>query len=314
MKKKKKKKRDGSRPGGGARIGLVTIPEQPTEPSLLRLAGVSHIHAARIGLARDTGTTPADRSIFCPPGRRHSCRLVSELAVVSSPSRLLSRRRRLQACPVLSSSSCKPGNMWLDRFSAHSTPAGTPPPQGRAYSPAPRRPTRPSAPGLPPRSSSLTLLTPASSSSSLPSTARLPNGSARRPPNHGAPPDVPDPVQVLESILGAPLRTRATASAGVSEERSKPEEVVQDIDFGGLSLQQFVEAKAPTSQPSSPVHTRSAQTAEECTFLLLSLLFHAHVRVDVEEKDRFEDLHRSIAVLCPLLYELRGSDNGAGLR
>jgi hypothetical protein len=168
--------------------------------------------------------------------------------------------------------------MWgLDRLSAHATPSGTPPPHRDSYSPAPRRPypgggpgALPPRPGLPTRTSSLSLLnSPASSSTaSLPSTARIPNGSARRRQGTGGPPplDVPDPLQVLQSILGGPPRKPAIAKGFDAVEAAKrPDEVVEDIDFGGLSLHEFAAAETADTRHSSPVHTYSAQSVEECT-------------------------------------------------
>ncbi|ORY10040.1 Sac2 family protein [Clohesyomyces aquaticus] len=180
--------------------------------------------------------------------------------------------------------------MWLDRFSAHSTPSGTPPPRGQSYSPAPRRPYQqagpgplPPRPGINPRSSSLSLVSPASSSTSLPTTARLPNGAGRRRQGPGgAPPNVPDPLKVLEAMLGGPPRKPPRTGHEDAEEAvpSKPEEVVTDVPFGGLSLLEFAAAEpdSPELRPSSPVHTYSAQSVEEYD----------------KEKDKFEDLHRSI--------------------
>lgn len=58
----------------------------------------------------------------------------------------------------------------------------------------------------------------------------------------------------------------------------KPEVLVEDIDFGGLSLQDFA-AEAPREhKQNTPVHTYSAQSVEEYD----------------KEKDKFEDLHKSI--------------------
>ncbi|KAF2257830.1 Sac2 family protein [Lojkania enalia] len=179
--------------------------------------------------------------------------------------------------------------MWgLDRLSANSTPSGTPPPRRDSYSPAPRRPypapgpgPLPPRPGLNPRSSSLTLLSPSSSSINLPSMRRLPNGSGRRRQETGGQsPNVPDPVQVLESILGGPPRRPIATKGDASAERvpKKPEDVVEEIDFGGLSLQDFAAVETPGIRRSSPVHTYSAQSVEEYD----------------KEKDKFEDLHNSI--------------------
>ncbi|KAF2122334.1 Sac2 family protein [Lophiotrema nucula] len=175
--------------------------------------------------------------------------------------------------------------MWgLDRLSANSTPSGTPPPRRDSYSPAPRRPypgagpgPLPLRPGLTPRSSSLNILSPNSSSTSLPSTQRIPNGSRYR--RQGPTPvNVPEPVDVLESILGGPPRKSAVGKGDDVSQPKKPEEVVEDVDFGGLSLQAFAAADEPQIRHSAPVHTYSAQSVEEYD----------------KEKDRFEDLHKSI--------------------
>lgn len=176
--------------------------------------------------------------------------------------------------------------MWgLDRLSAHSTPSGTPPPRRDSHSPAPRRPYLgagpgpfPPRPGLPTRTSSLSIAgTPASSTASLPSTARIPNGSGRARPGAGGPPppNVPDPLQVLESIVGGPPRNPVAAKGDVSVAvPKKPEEVVEKIDFGGLSLQEFAAAHAEDIRHTSPVHTYSAQSVEECMCLQNPVLVH----------------------------------------
>jgi hypothetical protein len=165
--------------------------------------------------------------------------------------------------------------MWgLDRLAAQATPVGAPPPR-RDYSPAPRRPypgggpgPLPPRPGLPTRTSSLSLLnSPASSSTSLPSTARVANGAGRKRQGNGGapPPDVPDPLQVLESILGGPPRKPVTAKWNAeTAPTERPDEVVEQIDFGGLSLHEFAVADVADSRHSSSVHTYSAQSVEEC--------------------------------------------------
>lgn len=87
-----------------------------------------------------------------------------------------------------------------------------------------------------------------------------------------------DPVNVLDSILG-PLRGRGSQD---SEQYTTQGEhasgtVDGDIDFGGLSLEQF--ADVPVSPPSKKE---------------LTVTTNAVVEDFEKEKDRFEDLHTSI--------------------
>lgn len=175
--------------------------------------------------------------------------------------------------------------MWgLDRLSAYSTPSGTPPPRRDSYSPAPRRgypaPASgplPPRPGLVPRTSSLSLISPGASNTSLPSTARVPNGGPRRRPtgglHHG-----PDPVQVLASIMGGvPRKPLAGAGEKAQAISKKPDVVVEEIDFGGLSLRDFAAAEAPREhERSTIVHTYSAQSVEECMCSSLTSRSVAH--------------------------------------
>lgn len=170
--------------------------------------------------------------------------------------------------------------MWLDRFSTHSTPSATPPPQ-RSYSPAPtRRPyltpgPLPARPGLTPRSSSLSLISPTSSTASLPTTARVPNGSQLRRQIAPTPSDVPDPLDVLEKIIGRPPKRIPSDEAEQTQNvvAEKPAEPVEDIEFGGLSLSAF--AQGSKGPETSNVHNYSAQSVEECT-LFLPLLFPSY--------------------------------------
>jgi hypothetical protein len=174
--------------------------------------------------------------------------------------------------------------MWgLDRLSAHPTPSSTPPPRRDSYSPAPRRPypagpmPLPPRPGLNPRSSSLSLVSPGSSSTNLPAGVRIPNGAGRRRPPGGPPPNAPDPVQVLEHIMGGPPRKPVVPKGDeFGAIPSKPDAVEVDIDFGDLSLQAFAAQAAAETRQSSTVHTYSAQSVEECTCLCPTFCRFAH--------------------------------------
>ena len=173
--------------------------------------------------------------------------------------------------------------MWLERFAGQSGPSTGASTPGRS-SPAPRRSvqlgpsTLPRRPGLSPRTSSLSVASLYGSTESLPNAAKVPNGSGLKNELGGSPAvDVPDPVEVLSSILG-PLGREEEAN-GIHEFKERPAELVEDIDFGGLSLEQFAES---TDTSNNAVRGTRIPAAVE----------------DFEkEKDRFEDLHNSI-VAC----------------
>jgi hypothetical protein len=168
--------------------------------------------------------------------------------------------------------------MWgLDRLSAYSTPSGTPPPRRDSHSPAPRRGypaagpgSLPPRPGLVPRVSSLSLISPTASTTSLPASARVPNGAPRRRTTGGGPHHGPDPIQVLASIMGG-LPRKPPTNSGEKDQTvpQKPAVVIEEIDFGGLSLQDFAAEAPQDHKRTTSVHTYSAQSVEECTCYLL---------------------------------------------
>ncbi|KAI9824419.1 MAG: hypothetical protein M1832_001954 [Thelocarpon impressellum] len=151
--------------------------------------------------------------------------------------------------------------MWLDRLSGHSTPSGSPPPRNRSYSPAPRRSSH-----LAPSSQQQSQLRRAAFNPS-----RQLNGSALRHSVSGRPPDdVPDPLDVLEGIIGTSLRSRQAFDA---------RDLVEDIDFGGLSLHDFAAAESSIGERGNDYdpsyRVRSVDEFEK-------------------EKLNFEELHLSI--------------------
>ena len=154
--------------------------------------------------------------------------------------------------------------MWLDRLSGHSTPSITPP-QNRSQSPAPHKPSHlapatASRPGLSPRSSSLNVAKFNASTASL-TSPRLPNGSSLKqqilPPE-----DYRDPLKVLEDITGNLFRDESPhkANDGALE---KPE-VLEDIDFGGSSLDSFLDegSLTPIAEADGAI-----QSAKECEYV-----------------------------------------------
>ncbi|GAB7359036.1 hypothetical protein MBLNU230_g5108t1 [Neophaeotheca triangularis] len=170
--------------------------------------------------------------------------------------------------------------MWLERFSgqsAQSTPSASP---HRSYSqsPVPRRSiqlgpsTLPRRPGLTARTSSLQSFA-ASSVDSLPAAARIPNGSTLRKELDapGTLPDAADPLDVLGDILG----TLPGPDDDNDEGHAKPETIVEEVDFGGLSLEEFANAPEGTDRQDRNSTSKSYQEHEQ-------------------EEGKFEDLHKSI--------------------
>jgi vacuolar protein sorting-associated protein 52 len=180
--------------------------------------------------------------------------------------------------------------MWLDRFSGNTTPSESPPPQTRNYSPAPRRtshlaPGQRSGLGLAAGGSSLSLnLSSNGSNVSLPTTSRMPNGSSLRH-EHRPSPNVPDPLNILRSILG--ITATDGGSRHWSEEESltsNPGDLTIDIDFDGLSLAEYAKEEheslkpvtSPAPQPLSSVDERQKyndlhDAIEDCDEVLKSV-------------------------------------------
>ncbi|OTA30450.1 hypothetical protein BTJ68_10100 [Hortaea werneckii EXF-2000] len=175
--------------------------------------------------------------------------------------------------------------MWLERFSgqsSQSTPSASP---SRALSPGtPRRSvqlgpsTLPRRPGLNPRTSSLSVASLGASTESLPAAARIPNGTNLKNELASSPVgDVSDPVEILETILGAPPPGQdAEAKAGI-DAVERPAKIEEDIDFNGLSLEEFAGAGSPILGQGQGLDTSGGMST------------------DIEqERDKFEDLHKSI--------------------
>ena len=169
--------------------------------------------------------------------------------------------------------------MWLDRFSGYSTPTEPPSTPSRSYSPAPRRsshlaPSPRNVLGQNRGGSTISLdLSPSVSRTSLTANGRLVNGSSLRQEEQ-PPSDVADPLDVLRSILGKPIAARKADSTHEAF-IGKPATIVEDIDFGNLSLEEYL-TRAPT-QPSGP----AGKTEYEST-------------TATEDRKKYEELHDSI--------------------
>ena len=183
--------------------------------------------------------------------------------------------------------------MWLERFAAQSgqSTAATPN-RSASYSPAPRRSIQlgPSTllrrPGLPGRSASPSIASLNGSSESLASAAKLSNGSSLRNELAGArSADVPDPLDVLDNLLGPSSSGKQETVNDLNGNHAMFKNISEDIDFEGLSLEEFASAPSPP-----PTIQESAMVTD------------VKVIDDFElEKTRFEDLHNSILACDKIL-------------
>lgn len=163
--------------------------------------------------------------------------------------------------------------MWLDRFSGHSTPSGSPPPQNRSFSPAPKRPSHlgpgpVSRPGFSPRSSSLNVAKFNSSTASL-SSPRLPNGSGLKQ-QITVPANSLNPLEVLEEIVGKHVHAEGKDQSIFEGDRGlgRPLELVEDIDFNGLGLHDFLEGPDDANGiRGMGILEGAEQSAEECEYV-----------------------------------------------
>ena len=73
-----------------------------------------------------------------------------------------------------------------------------------------------------------------------------------------------DPLDVLERIVGRP-RPKERDASGDEFAISKPDRMVSDIHFGGLSLQDFAHRKgASQDQRQDEIKQLNTQSVEEC--------------------------------------------------
>ncbi|CAI9631792.1 unnamed protein product [Alternaria burnsii] len=90
---------------------------------------------------------------------------------------------------------------------------------------------------------------------------------------------------------GLPRNSSATNGEEVAHISGKPDEVVEDIEFGELSLHDFVAVKTAERQQPTSVHTYSTQSVEEYD----------------KDKDKFEDLHKSILACDEVLKSVEAN-------
>ncbi|KAL7785973.1 Sac2 family domain-containing protein [Trichoderma ceciliae] len=175
--------------------------------------------------------------------------------------------------------------MWLDRLAGSQASASgpsTPQITSRHNSPLPRQTSSNLSPYITsqrqrrsPRGSSLSLVS-SDSTTSLLASSRKPNGSeARQPPAAQA----PDSVDVLERLLVADSEVVGKAQSRKS--LVTEEDLVLDVDFGGLSLKEL----AAGSFDEDAATLRRPQSATE----------------HEKDKARFDALHRSIVACDDIL-------------
>ncbi|OAL72854.1 hypothetical protein A7D00_2627 [Trichophyton violaceum] len=180
--------------------------------------------------------------------------------------------------------------MWPDRGAAgQGGPVASASTGSLPYSPARRQSqlsaaNKPGRPSFSPRSSSLSFSpTPNASTTSLPGAARAAaNGLSRQPPSAMRNQSYPDPVDVLNGIIGQ-RRSSSTSGDETASPLEKPDVLCENIDFGGLSLEEF--AHQMETQPARQSYVQGLQSFEQY------------------EKDRniFEELHNSITGCDELL-------------
>ncbi|KAK2737695.1 hypothetical protein FQN57_007443 [Myotisia sp. PD_48] len=168
--------------------------------------------------------------------------------------------------------------MWLDRLSGHPAGSGASSPYNRPYSPAGRQPQRSgpnkqNRPTYSPRSSSLSFSpTPSVSTNSLP---LRPNNDGSRPGDYSSrDQNIPDPLDVLNNILGI-RRARDDSDTGPV---GKLDVLAETIDFGELSLEEFAAQEDKLQQEGS-----------DRTGIQMSIDQYE------KERDKFQELHTSIS-------------------
>ena len=101
----------------------------------------------------------------------------------------------------------------------------------------------------------------------------MPNGSSLRQ-EHRPSPNVPDPLNILRSILGIPVEKNSENKKGALSLTVKPQELTTDIDFGGLSLGDYAKDE---DQPLKPVY-----------------ISVPHQFNSIDEREKYRKLHDSI--------------------
>jgi hypothetical protein len=121
-------------------------------------------------------------------------------------------------------------------------------------------------------------VTPHDSTASLPATARAANGSPLKQTSiqRPRPANVPDPLEVLNGIIGKDQLDKDVPH--LSSELERPAQLVEAIHFDGLSLEDFLEKEEPAPRRQTRDNDLNAQTVQQFE----------------QERDKFQELHTSI--------------------
>jgi len=170
--------------------------------------------------------------------------------------------------------------MWRDRISGQSTPSGAnrnPSLPRRSSSQLSLGPYN-NRPGASRNSSTSLLFTPSDSNTSLTGAGRPSNGLGLRQSSlqRSRPAAVPDPLEVLNGIIGKERQQKDVPQ--LSNLPDRPTGLVENIQFDGLSLEEFVAKSDPTPTRKARSSDIKAQTIQQFE----------------QEREKFEGLHKSI--------------------
>lgn len=196
--------------------------------------------------------------------------------------------------------------MWLDRFSGHNTPSlSNSIPQNRSYSPSPRRPIHlgpgtAARPSLTHRSSALYSASKSNLSSTSVNSTRAPNGSALKN-EITAPGEFSDPLKILAEIVGHPPLEQPSRENNHDggEEAQRPSTLIEDVDFQGLSIDEFSLVDISAEEDRQWDLGSNSQTAAECEYVCpgaAQRILNLTQSTDEREVEKLEDLHQSILV------------------
>lgn len=121
-----------------------------------------------------------------------------------------------------------------------------------------------------------------------------------------------DPLEVLAALVGKPLPEEKLENSSTQNgvEYEKPIRLVEDVEFNGLSLEEFALADFSNEEESEVHSATTVQTVEECEYVCTlgrMINISLNLVLDEKEKDKFEDLHRSILVLDTLSFAFQCS-------